>query len=670
MTQAVLLRGGRVVDPKHGRDGVFDVLIEDARITRIDTDLPVEAVQVVDVPSDLVICPGLIDMHVHLREPGQEHKETVASGSAAAVAGGFTGVACMPNTEPVNDHAGVTEMILRKANDAGLARVYPIGAVSVGSQGNQLAEIGELQAAGCVGISDDGHPVADALMMRRALEYSSMFDMPVINHCEDPSLKGDGCAHEGYFASVLGLRGIPGASESVMVERDVTLSELTGGRVHIAHMSVRGSLRAIRSGKERGIGVTCEVTPHHFILTDEDLSYDTDTKMNPPLRETADRDAMLDGLVDGSIDVIATDHAPHHFDEKAVEFDKAPFGIIGLETRDPACARPSGASWQGVSAAGRRVDGGEPSTHPRSRSRRADRRRPRGHHRDCAGRHNGNRRSEVPVERTKYTLRWLDAERVRSGNDRGWANRLCERPGLGCRHLWQRGDLLIQGPRTFMSQPPSKDPSGSSRTSARYDGVRTKALPGTAALSSAYGRWSFRLRQRIPRPGLSQPSPTISGTVAHLASRPRSHRAPASALVERTEVVAGPVTGGALLAHTVAGLLDARRSLSHPPCRFAPFTADPTCGLALRRTYSGTVAGKRVLLADDVRNTGKTFERCAALVVEAGGEVIGSVQIHDRLESIVDLGVPNIALAEYKAPPNEAAADCPQCVAGIPITSF
>ena len=335
MTQAVLLRGGHVVDPKHGRDGVFDVLIEDARITRVDTDLPVEAVQVVDVPSDLVICPGLIDMHVHLREPGQEHKETVASGSAAAVAGGFTGVACMPNTEPVNDHAGVTEMILRKANDAGLARVYPIGAVSVGSQGNQLAEIGELQAAGCVGISDDGHPVADALMMRRALEYSSMFDMPVINHCEDPSLKGDGCAHEGYFASVLGLRGIPGASESVMVERDVTLSELTGGRVHIAHMSVRGSLRAIRSGKERGIGVTCEVTPHHFILTDEDLSYDTDTKMNPPLREAADRDAMLDGLADGSIDVIATDHAPHHFDEKAVEFDKAPFGIIGLETAIP-----------------------------------------------------------------------------------------------------------------------------------------------------------------------------------------------------------------------------------------------------------------------------------------------------------------------------------------------
>ena len=331
----VLLKGGRVVDPKHDRDGVLDVLVEDGVVVRVDPDLPVDGAQVVDVPDGFVVCPGLTDMHVHLREPGQEHKETVASGTAAAVAGGFTGVACMPNTEPVNDHTGVTELILQKAQEAQLSRVYPIGAVSVGSRGQELAEIGELRSAGCVGVSDDGHPVADALMMRRALEYSSMFDMPVINHCEDPALKGDGSAHEGYCASVLGLRGIPGAAESVMVERDVTLSELTGGRVHIAHMSVRGSLRAVRSGKERGIGVTCEVTPHHFILTDEDLSYDTSVKMNPPLREAADRDAMLEGLVDGSIDVIATDHAPHHADEKAVEFDKAPFGIIGLETALP-----------------------------------------------------------------------------------------------------------------------------------------------------------------------------------------------------------------------------------------------------------------------------------------------------------------------------------------------
>ena len=335
MSGSVLLKGGRVVDPLHGRDAAFDILLTDGRIAKVEKDLPVNGAEVVEVPSAFVICPGLVDMHVHLREPGQEHKETVATGAASAVAGGFTAVACMPNTDPVNDHTGVTELILRKAAETQLARVYPIGAVSIGSHGERLAEIAELHQAGCVGISDDGHPVADSLMMRRALEYASMFDIPVINHCEDPSLKGDGSAHEGYYASVLGLRGIPDAAESVMVERDVTLSELTGGHVHIAHMSVRGSLRAVRSGKERGVKVTCEVTPHHLILTDEDLSYDTNTKMNPPLRSADDRDAMLSGLVDGSIDAIATDHAPHHADEKAVEFDKAPFGIIGLETAIP-----------------------------------------------------------------------------------------------------------------------------------------------------------------------------------------------------------------------------------------------------------------------------------------------------------------------------------------------
>ena len=329
---AILLKGGRVVDPMHSRDGMFDVRIENGRVAQIDRDLPQNDARVVEVPSGVVVCPGLIDIHVHLREPGQEHKETVATGVEAAVAGGFVGVACMPNTDPVNDHSGVTELILQKAAEADLAHVYPIGAVSIGSKGKQLAEIGELYKAGCVAVSDDGHPIADALLMRRALEYASMFHIPVINHCEDPSLKGDGSAHEGYHAAVLGLRGIPGAAESIMVERDVSLSELTGGHVHIAHMSARGSLRAVRSGKERGIAVTCEVTPHHFILTDEQLSYDTNFKMNPPLREGADRDAMLEGLVDGSIDVIATDHAPHHADEKAVEFDTAPFGIVGLET--------------------------------------------------------------------------------------------------------------------------------------------------------------------------------------------------------------------------------------------------------------------------------------------------------------------------------------------------
>ena len=335
MSGSMLLKGGRVVDPLHCLDGAFDVLITDGRVSRVEKDLPVEEATIIEVPPDFVTCPGFVDMHVHLREPGQEHKETVETGTASAVAGGFTAVACMPNTDPVNDHAAVTELILKKAAETQLARVYPIGSVSIGSKGGQLSEIGELHAAGCVGISDDGHPVADALMMRRALEYASMFDIPVINHCEDPSLKGDGSAHEGYYASVLGLRGIPSVAESVMVQRDVSLSELTGGRVHIAHMSVRGSLRAVRSGKERGVKVTCEVTPHHFILTDEDLSYDTNTKMNPPLRSADDRDAMLSGLVDGSIDAIATDHAPHHADEKAVEFDQAPFGIIGLETAIP-----------------------------------------------------------------------------------------------------------------------------------------------------------------------------------------------------------------------------------------------------------------------------------------------------------------------------------------------
>jgi dihydroorotase len=288
-----------------------------------------------------VVTPGLIDMHVHLREPGQEHKETIATGTAAAVAGGFTAVACMPNTRPVNDTAAVTEFIVTRAREAGQARVYPIGAVSIGSKGEQLTEMGELKAAGCVALSDDGLPVATALLMRRALEYASMFGLPIIDHCEDPSLKGDGVAHEGTQAALLGLKGIPGAAESVGVERDISVAELAGGRLHIAHMSARQSLRALREGKTRGVAVTCEVAPHHFTLTDDELGarggYDTNAKMNPPLRGTADRDAMLEGLRDGSVDVIATDHAPHHSDEKALEFDRAPFGIVGLETAVPIC---------------------------------------------------------------------------------------------------------------------------------------------------------------------------------------------------------------------------------------------------------------------------------------------------------------------------------------------
>lgn len=337
----VLLKGVHVVDPANGRNGECDVLVEGDRIARVGRDIPVGDARVVELPRGCLVTPGLIDIHVHLREPGQEHKETIATGTASAVAGGFTAVACMPNTTPVNDSASVTEFILKRAAEANLARVYPIGAVSMGSKGGQLTEVGDLVKAGCVAITDDGRPVETALLMRRSLEYASMFGIPVVNHCEDPSLKGDGVVHESPTTSMLGLKGIPGAAESIMVERDVSVAELTGGRVHIAHMSARQSLRAVRDGKARGVAVTAEVCPHHFLLTDSALTggraYDTNFKMNPPLREEADRAAMIEGLQDGSIDAIVTDHAPHHADEKALEFDHAPFGIVGLETAVSLC---------------------------------------------------------------------------------------------------------------------------------------------------------------------------------------------------------------------------------------------------------------------------------------------------------------------------------------------
>ena len=340
-TTAYVLKGGRVVDPRAGRDGHFDIRIENGLVAAIGKDLPLDGARVVDVPSGFVITPGLIDMHVHLREPGQEHKETIATGTWSAVVGGFTGVACMPNTDPVNDSASVTQFILKRAAEAGFARVYPIGAVSLGSMGDQMTEMGDLRAAGCVAFTDDGKPEATAVLMRRALEYAGMFDVPIIEHCEDPSLKGDGVAHEGAVAAMLGLRGIPGVAESIMAERDISLAELTGGRIHVAHMSARQTMRAVRDGKSRGVRVTCEVAPHHFTLTDEALKdgagYNTNLKMNPPLREEADRLAMIEGLRDGSVDIISTDHAPHHADEKALEFDRAPFGIVGLETCVPLC---------------------------------------------------------------------------------------------------------------------------------------------------------------------------------------------------------------------------------------------------------------------------------------------------------------------------------------------
>jgi dihydroorotase len=329
----LLLKNGHVIDPAKRVNGTADILIDGDRIAAVGPQLPADGAAVWEVPRGFLVVPGLIDMHVHLREPGQEHKETVATGTASAVAGGFTAVACMPNTDPVNDQASITRFILQRAAQASLARVYPIGAVSVGSRGEHLAELGELHEAGCVAVSDDGRPVATALLMRRALEYGSMFGMPVIDHCEDPTLKADGVAHEGAHAARLGLRGIPGVAEELMVQRDVTLAGLTRGRVHIAHMSTLGSLRAVRDGKSRGVPVTCEVTPHHLTMTDASLEgYDTNVKMNPPLRDESDRESLVAGLADGSIDVIATDHAPHHYDEKRVEFDRAPFGIVGLET--------------------------------------------------------------------------------------------------------------------------------------------------------------------------------------------------------------------------------------------------------------------------------------------------------------------------------------------------
>jgi dihydroorotase len=286
------------------------------------------------------VVPGLIDLHVHLREPGYEYKETIATGTAAAGAGGFTAVACMANTDPVNDSAAVTRFILERAAEARLARVYPIGALSQGLRGERLAEIGEMRAAGIVAVSDDGKPVADAGLMRHALEYCAMFGIAVVDHAEDPGLAGGGAMHEGRTSIRLGLKGIPAAAEEAMVSRDLLLAELTGGRLHIAHASTRGTVALVRAAKARGVRVTAEATPHHFTLTDEAVSeYDGNAKMNPPLRAAEDREALRQALADGAIDAIATDHAPHHRDEKDVEFDNAAFGIVGLETALPLSLR-------------------------------------------------------------------------------------------------------------------------------------------------------------------------------------------------------------------------------------------------------------------------------------------------------------------------------------------
>lgn len=333
----LLLRRGRVVDPASGRDGRFDVLIEDGRITRIEPEIRTRGAETIDVEG-LVVCPGFIDMHVHLREPGQEWKETVATGCRAAASGGFTGVACMPNTVPPNDSRSVTEFIVEQSKRHGTVNVWPIGCVTKGQQGIELAEMDDMREAGARAFSDDGKPVHSSQIMRKALEYSRIFDLPVIDHCEDPVLVDGGVVHEGELSTRLGLKGWPGVAEDVMVVRDILLAEYTGGHVHIAHTSTARAIDFVRQGKRRKVNVTCEVTPHHLVLDHEAVrEYDTNAKMNPPLRAAEDVKGLLKGLADGTVDAIATDHAPHHSDEKCVEFSLAPFGVIGLETAVPVC---------------------------------------------------------------------------------------------------------------------------------------------------------------------------------------------------------------------------------------------------------------------------------------------------------------------------------------------
>ena len=329
----ILIRGGRVIDPSRGTDEVADLYIADGKVQGSGRDLgrPDDALDV--DAAGKVVAPGLIDLHVHLREPGQEELETVATGAMAAAAGGFSAVCAMPNTDPVTDNQAAVGFIVSQAQRAAKARVYPIGAVSLGQKGQQLAEFGELVGAGAVAVSDDGKPVASSHLMRTALEYARTFGIPVADHCEDPTLAAGGAMHEGLVSTRLGLKGVPAAAEEIMVARDILLAELTGGHVHLCHMSTRGSVELIRRAKEKGLRVTAEACPHHFTLTHEACEgYNTNAKMNPPLREPEDREAIRQALRDGTIDVICTDHAPHHYDAKEREFDDAPNGIIGLET--------------------------------------------------------------------------------------------------------------------------------------------------------------------------------------------------------------------------------------------------------------------------------------------------------------------------------------------------
>ena len=342
-----------MIDPATKTDAVMDLLIVDGRVA--ERRAPEKGRGAAPAGGRVLeatghwVCPGLVDMHVHLREPGQEHKESIESGTRAAAAGGFTSVACMPNTDPWNDGLSVTEYIVAEARRRGVVNVFPIGCVSKGGLGAELAEIGDMVRSGAVAVSDDGRPVGNSYLLRMALEYAKIFGIPLIDHCEDRNLSASGVMHEGFVSTVLGLKGIPAASEEVAVATDLAVAAMSGGRLHVAHLSTRGSLEKIRRARADGVAVTCEATPHHLVLTDQsvaDSHYDPNTKMNPPLRSEEDRQALLQGLLDGTIDAIASDHAPHHADEKLVEYDEAPFGIIGLETTVPLivdrCVRKGG----------------------------------------------------------------------------------------------------------------------------------------------------------------------------------------------------------------------------------------------------------------------------------------------------------------------------------------
>jgi dihydroorotase len=331
----LLIKGGRVIDPAQGIDKIMDLLIADGIIIDSGANLPDQDCEVVNADGNLV-CPGFIDMHVHLREPGFEYKEDIASGTRAAAVGGFTSVCCMPNTDPVVDNAAVVRFIKERAAKAGVVNVFPIGSITKKQEGKELSEVADLLAAGCVAISDDGKPVTKSNVMRNALEYTKMFGIPVLSHCEDPELSRDGQMHEGYYSTIYGLKGIPAAAEEVMVARDIRLAELTGGHIHICHISSQESVELVREAKYNGINVSCEVTPHHLTLSDEILKdYDPDTKVNPPLRSAEHIAALIEAVNDGTIDCIATDHAPHHLESKDCEFQLAANGISGLETAIP-----------------------------------------------------------------------------------------------------------------------------------------------------------------------------------------------------------------------------------------------------------------------------------------------------------------------------------------------